>query len=68
MALREPPDLEEAIERAEREALALRRENAAAVALLKVTNALTSAGVFILVAGVVVLLAQDPAPPPTAGP
>jgi hypothetical protein len=56
--LREPGDLEAAMRKAEWQARRLRDDNSAAILVLKVSTALVSLGVLILVAGVVLLLAQ----------
>ena len=56
--LREPARLEPALDQAESDARRLRNENAASVTVLRCSSALISIGVFVLVAGVVVLLAQ----------
>jgi hypothetical protein len=57
-ALREPANLGSALEAAEATARRLRRDNAAAVIVLKASSLLISLGVLVMVVGVVLALAR----------
>jgi hypothetical protein len=65
VSLREPGDLDRALDVADREAQRLKGENIAMVVVLRWTSLMVGLGVLFLVAGIIALLIEVPTPPTT---